>query len=121
MEFYYHHVDKDVLILSADGGLLADNAHYFVGELEKYVELGIRKLIVDCTQLKKISSYGIGVLVTLNKRLAKQGGDVKLACVGGIVSKVIQLSGLGSTLQIYPTVDDALRAFTNESAEETSG
>jgi anti-anti-sigma factor len=115
MEFYYHDVDKDVLILSADGGLLSDNAHYFVGELEKFVEAGARKLIVDCTQLKKISSYGIGVLITLHRRLAKQGGDVKLACVTGIISKVIHVSGLESTFQIYPKVDDARRAFASES------
>jgi hypothetical protein len=32
MEFYYHSVDKDVLILSADGGLNMDNADEFVSE-----------------------------------------------------------------------------------------
>ena len=47
MEIYYHSVDKDILILSADGGLNADNADWFVSELEKLVQAGIRKLIVE--------------------------------------------------------------------------
>ena len=71
MEFYYDHTDRDVLILSADGGLMADNAGRFVDELERYVDLGIRKLIVDCSRLTRITSYGLGVLLGLHKRLAK--------------------------------------------------
>ncbi len=100
-----------MLILSVDGGLMHDNADRFVGELEHYIELGIRKLIVDCTQLKRISSYGLGVLVSLHKRLAKKGGDVKLAAVSGVVGKVIHMTRIGKLLDIYETVDDARQAF----------
>ena len=75
MEFYYHSVDKDVLILSADGGLNADNADWFVSELETLVQSGIRKLIVDCKKLRFISSFGVGVLVKLSKKLAEKGVD----------------------------------------------
>ena len=114
MEFYYDAVDKDVLILSADGGLMQDSADEFVGELERYVELGISKLVVDCTRLTRISTYGLGILVLLHKRLAKQGGDIKLASVAGIVGKAIKMTGLGALLEIYPTVDDARQAFTGD-------
>ena len=111
MEFYYDSVDKDVLILSADGGLLHENAERFVGELEKYVALGVDKLIVDCSRLSTISSYGLGILVSLHGRLAKQGGDVKFAAVTGFVVKVFQRTGLASHFHIYPTVEEARRAF----------
>jgi anti-anti-sigma factor len=111
MEFYYDATDTDVLILSADGGLLSESAGRFVGELERYIELGVRKPIVDCSRLKRISSYGVGVLVSPHGRLAKRGGDVKLASVSGIVGKVIHITGLGKTFEIYPTVEGARQAF----------
>jgi anti-anti-sigma factor len=114
MEFYYDDTDKDILILSADGGLMYEGTRDFVGELERYIDLGISKLIVDCTRLRKISSAGIGVLVSFHNRLAKQGGDVKLAKVPGIVGKVIDISALGNVLHIYPTVEEAKQAFQNE-------
>ena len=57
MEFYYHDVDDDVLILNADGGLAAFTRDQFVGELEKAIDAGCRKLIVDCKRLTYISSY----------------------------------------------------------------
>ena len=115
MEFYYHDVDKDVLILSADGGLCAETAEQFVEELNRFVDLGMRKLIVDCTRLTHLSSYGMGILVRLRKRLAQQGGNVKLAAVPGVVARVIRLVRLDRVFQIFPTVDAALRSFHDES------
>lgn len=112
MEFYYDDSDKEVLVLSVDGGLLADNAHHFVNEIEKYIALGMRKLIIDCSGMTKISSYGIGTLVRLHKRMQKKGGDVKLASVTGVAGKVMGMTGIGEVLQIYPAVEDARLAFT---------
>ena len=111
MEFYYHDTDKDVLILNADGGLLSDNSEHFTGELEKYVESGARKLIVDCEKLSHISSYGLGILIAFHRRLSKKGGDVKFAHVNGVVGKVFNLTGLGAVFSIYPSVADARKAF----------
>ena len=117
MEFYYDKTDKEILVLSVDGGLLHDNTHRFVGEIERFLELGMRKLIVDCTRLTRISSYGIGTLIRLHKQMAKKGGDVKLAKVSGIVGKVVGMTGLESILQIYPTVEDARQAFAAAGTE----
>jgi anti-anti-sigma factor len=121
MEFYYDSVDKDVLILSVDGGLLQQTAERFVGELEHYLELGVDKLIVDCSRLKTISSYGLGILVSLHRRLAKKGGDVKFAAVSGFVGKVFEKTGLGEPFQIYPTVEAARLAFDADRGDDPQG
>jgi anti-sigma B factor antagonist len=114
MEFYYHSVDKDVLILSADGGLNADNADWFLGELEKLVQAGIRKLIVDCKKLRFISSYGVGVLVRLHNKLAPHGGNVKLAAVDSSVVRLLEVLSLNRLFHVYANVDDAREAFHSE-------
>jgi anti-sigma B factor antagonist len=111
MEFYYHSVNKDVLILSADGGLNMDNADEFVSELETLVESGIRKLIVDCTKLTYISSWGMRVLMLLHKKLAGRGGDVKLVGVQGPIIRLLEIVKFDRIFQIYPNVDEALKAF----------
>lgn len=116
MELYYHDTDRDVLILSADGGIDSTNADDFVAELGKLVEVGARKLIVDCSRLGYISSYGIAVLVRLHKKLAEHGGDVKLAALESRIVRVIALVGLTPIFQIYPTVDDARAAFRGPSS-----
>ena len=67
MELYYHGTDRDVVILSADGGIDSTNAEELVSELGKLVDAGARKLIVDCSRLGFISSCGIAVLVPFTR------------------------------------------------------
>jgi anti-sigma B factor antagonist len=111
MEFYYHELDGSVLILSADGGLNADTAASFVSQLESLIEFGVKKIIIDCTKLTYISSYGIGVLVRLHNKLAKLGGDVKIAAAPSRVLQALNLVRLGSIFELYPDVNQARLAF----------
>jgi anti-sigma B factor antagonist len=111
MEFYYRGVDKDVLILRADGGIDATNAHEFLTELSRLIEGGIRRLIVDCSGLGHISSSGIALLFRLHRRLLAAGGHVKLAAVPGPVFRLLELTKLSEVFEIYPSVDAASAAF----------
>jgi anti-sigma B factor antagonist len=111
MEFYIHELDRSVLILSADGGLNADTAAEFVRQLEALIDGGVKQIIVDCTRLEYISSYGVGVLVRLHNRLAKQGGDVKIAAARSMVLQALTIMRMGKVFEIYPDVNQARLAF----------
>jgi anti-sigma B factor antagonist len=111
LEFYYHEIDNRVLILRADGGLNSDNAGQFVADLEKLVDAGLTKIIVDCTSMEHISSYGIGMLLRLHKRLARHGGDVKLAAVHSGLVRVLQMARVEQLFELYPDVNRARLAF----------
>jgi len=60
-------------------------ADQFAGELDRFVQLSYRNLIVEGARLTYISSYGLGLLVRLHKILALPGGDVKLAAIAGAI------------------------------------
>ena len=111
MVFRQDDTEKDVVILSADARLLFESQQGFVQDLDRHIGLGARKLIVDCKELTRISSYGLGTLTLFHGRLADKGGAIKLASVADVVGKVIDATGLGEMLPIYPTVQDARRAF----------
>ena len=111
MEFYYDDVDRDVLILRADGGIDGSIGDNLVGELQRMVEAGARKMIVDCSRLGHISSSGVGVLMRLHRKLWAVGGDVKLAAVPGAAFHLLELTRLAELFDIFPTVDAALEAF----------
>jgi anti-anti-sigma factor len=111
MEFYYHEVDRSVLILSADGGLNADTAADFIDQLESLIDAGVKQIIVDCTRLSYISSYGIGVVMRLHNKLARHGGDIKLAAPPGMVLRALVATRLAGLFQIYPDVNRARLAF----------
>jgi anti-sigma B factor antagonist len=111
VEFYYHDVDKDVLILRADGRIDGSTGEEFVGNLQRLVEAGARKTIIDCSGLGHISSSGVGVLMRLHRKLWAVGGDVKVAAVSGTAFHLLELTKLAELFDIYPTVDAALEAF----------
>jgi len=116
MDFYADEIERDVLILAADGGLNSDTAEEFVASLEQLVDAGLTKLIVDCTRLTHISSYGLGVLIRLHGRMAKHGGNVKLCNVSGLVPQILQVTRLDKRFEIYPDVNRARLAFRPRSA-----
>jgi anti-sigma B factor antagonist len=111
MEFGYDEVDNDVLILKADGGLNADTAEQFVREIEQLVDTGLVKIIVDCSGLTYVSSRGLGVLVRLHGRMAKHGGEVKIAGITGLAAQVLAITRLSTLFAMYPDVNRARLAF----------
>jgi anti-sigma B factor antagonist len=117
MEFFFHELDKSVLILSADGGLNEDTATEFVRQLESLVDTGLTRIIVDCTRLDYVSSYGVGVLVRLHNKLAQHGGDVKIAAPQSRILQVLTVMRMGKVFDIYPDVNQARLAFRAKDAK----
>ena len=111
MEFFYSKMDQGILILNADGELNSDTAKEFIDELVSLIDSGETKIVVDCTHLDHISSYGLGVLVRLHSKLKKKGGDVKLASVKGVVEQVFKITQLNKIFEIYPDVSQACLMF----------
>lgn len=111
MEFYFHEIEKDVLILSADGGLNSSNAAEFLQQIEKVIHGGVQRIIIDCSNLQYISSYGLTVLVRLHSRMSRRGGDVRLAGVHGAMAKVLEVTRLNTLLAMYPDVNQARLSF----------
>ena len=111
MEFYYHEVDNDVLIISADGGIDKRTSKEFVEQILKLIEGGVTKIIVDCQKLTYISSWGLGVLLRLHKRAKFAGGEVKIANVHSRIVTVLNVTHLNKIFGIYPDVNRARLEF----------
>lgn len=114
MEFYYRDTDRDVLILRADGGLDSHTVQVFLNELQRLIEAGARKLVVDCVALGYISSFGITALIRLHKRMSEHGGNVKLAAVQAPLFRLLEITRLNEVFHSYPSVEDAITAFRAE-------
>jgi anti-sigma B factor antagonist len=111
MELIFQEVDGDVTIISLDGGLDGTTSTQLRDGVEKLINVGLRRIIVDCNKLGYVSSAGIGTLITLHRRMKNAGGQVKIAGATGAVFEVLELMNLGTILELYPDVDRALLAF----------
>lgn len=111
MELTYEGVDNDVLVLEADGELNAQTAERFINDVEKVVDSGLQRVVVDCAKLDFVNSYGLSVLIRLHKHMAGRGGEVKLAHVSSGVYDVFDVVKFAKLFNIYPTREEAIDAF----------
>jgi anti-anti-sigma factor len=102
--------NRDIVAVVLHGQLDESNCHYLLDCVEEEILDGRTKLILDCGRLDYISSMGLGMLVRVNSRMKKLGGDVKLAAVQGTVAQILSVVGLNRIFQMYPTVTDAIAA-----------
>jgi len=72
------------------------------------IENGIQKLVLDLTDVKMITSSGIGIFLNINQSLKSQ---LRLASANEEVKKVLELTKVTSVIKLYTSVDDALNGF----------
>lgn len=116
MEFHYHETDTDVLILTADGALDSHVSSAFADDLQRVIDGGARKLVIDCSRLGYVSSIGIAALIRLYKKVVERGGHVKLVGVQGPLARLLEITRLDQVFRTYPALEDALRAFRADEA-----
>ena len=68
-------------------------------------------LIVDFQGINYISSSGLRVLVSLLKKIHKDGGQMALCGMNIAVEEVFSFAGLDTVFQIYMTEEEALEAL----------
>jgi anti-sigma B factor antagonist len=68
-------------------------------------------VIVNMSQIERINSLGIGVLVACLKSLRDKGGDLKIVGPNPQVISVLQIVNLYTLMNIYATVDEAVASI----------
>ena len=104
-------IDDDILAVLIRGSLDSTTTEQFDREIQKHLDEGRSKIIIDCRYLDHVTSMGIGRLVVLQTRLRRKGGAVKLATLQGPAAEAIKLVGLGKILDIYGDLEFARQSF----------
>ena len=100
-----------VLVVEVDGQLIVGNRQEFKQAVLDALEAGERKFLVDFTQTGYIDSSGLGVLVSLSKKIRDEGGDLRLAGLNEDLRTLFELTKLDTLFAISDTSGDALKAF----------
>ncbi len=81
-------------------------------QLKELVERsGHPKLVVSFEGVSYISSAVLGVLLSVNKLVAAQRGELRLAHISPKILEVFKLTRLDKILKVFPTAKDALAKF----------
>jgi len=107
-----HQIDRDVLIIQATDAINADQTMAMIDQLEAEIDAGkCRKIVVDCSQIEFLSSFGLSMLLRLRNAARQSKGDVKLAGLKPILLEMFRLSKMTQQFMLYPDVEQARQGF----------
>ena len=102
---------KGVVIVGVDGQLIVGNRHDLKKKVLDAVDDGDRKFVIDFAATGYIDSSGLGVLVSLAKKVREAGGDLQLAGLNDDLRTLFELTKLDTLFTIVDTVEEAVAAF----------
>lgn len=99
----------DAVVISLTGEMmLGYEANDFQEAIENALHDNKKKIVVDLSNLKFISSWGIGILIYGHTTVTNKGGTFTLAAVPDTVNDALIKTKLDSILNKAATVKDAV-------------
>ncbi len=107
MSFHVRGV-SDVTVVEVTGPLIVANRQELKDKVLAELEGGARRFVIDFEETDYIDSSGLGVLVSLSKRIREVGGELRLARLSQDLQTLFELTKLDTLFQIGSDLDEAL-------------
>jgi anti-sigma B factor antagonist len=103
--------DAKAHYLSIEGDLIGDEVGpKLVEVVSDAIQEGARTFVIDLSEVRYISSSGIGLLITMLTKMRNVGGEVYLTSPSEHVKKLLIITKLNNIFTVYDTVEDFRKA-----------
>ncbi len=103
--------ENDVTVVAVEGQLIVGNRQELKQKVLDELENGERKFVVDFDQTGYIDSSGLGVLVSLSKKIREQGGELRLSGLNEDLRTLFELTKLDTLFKIAGSRAEALKGL----------
>jgi anti-sigma B factor antagonist len=104
--------DQDgVTIVEVTGQLIVGNRQELKDDVLKLLDGGSRKFLIDFRDTAYIDSSGLGVLVSLSKKIREKGGEMRLSNLNEDLRTLFELTKLDTLFHIAESRNQALGDF----------
>lgn len=103
--------ENGVVVVDVDGQLIVGNRQELKQKMLDELENGERKFLVDFANTGYIDSSGLGVLVSLSKKIREHGGELRLANLNDDLRTLFELTKLDTLFSIAHSRQEALASF----------
>jgi anti-sigma B factor antagonist len=101
----------DVVVVEVNGELIVGNRQELKSAVLERLEAGGRKFVIDFDNSSYIDSSGLGVLVSLSKKVREQGGSLRLSGLNDDLKTLFELTKLDTLFHIADSRAAALAEF----------
>jgi anti-sigma B factor antagonist len=103
--------EGDVTVVDVEGQLIVGNRQELKQKVLEELEGGERTFVIDFENTGYIDSSGLGVLVSLSKKIREQGGELRLAGLNEDLRTLFELTKLDTLFKIADTRSEALQGL----------
>ena len=100
-----------IVVVDVEGQLIVGNRQELKQKVLDELEKGERKFLIDFGRTGYIDSSGLGVLVSLSKKIREQGGELRLANLNDDLKTLFELTKLDTLFQIADSRERGLQSF----------
>jgi len=97
-----------VTVVDVDGQLIVGNRQELKQMVLDQLANGDCKFVIDFSNTGYIDSSGLGVLVSLSKKIREQGGELRLANLNEDLRTLFELTKLDTLFKIADSRQDAM-------------
>jgi len=100
-----------VTVVDVEGQLIVGNRQELKQKVLDELESGERTFVIDFASTGYIDSSGLGVLVSLSKKIREQSGELRLAGLNEDLRTLFELTKLDTLFKIADTREEALQGL----------
>jgi anti-sigma B factor antagonist len=105
-------LENDLSIVALEGFVDAHTAPQFEDAIQRAVDAGSVRIVVDCEKLNYISSAGLGVFMSFIEEVRDRGGDIKICGLTPKVKHTFDILGFQDIFEMLDDQQTALRRFS---------
>lgn len=102
---------NEVVIVKLLGNLDTNTAPDAETEINKWLENGAQKMVINLEQTNYVSSAGLRIFLATAKKITAAGGVVKLCMANEVVQEILDISGFSTILDVKKTEEEALASL----------
>ncbi len=101
----------DVVVVGVEDQLIVATRQQLKQKILDELGNGEQKFVIDFSGTGYIDSSGLGLLVTLSKKISEAGGSLRLAALNQDLMSLFELTKLDTLLAIFDSVEHAIDGF----------
>lgn len=102
---------EDVIVIYPRGFINAHTVRQFEQELNRALEAGWVKMVINGSGLAYIASAGLGVIMGLVEEVRAQGGDIRLTDLNETVLNIFEVVGFNHLYRVFGSEREAIESY----------
>jgi anti-anti-sigma factor len=98
------------VFIQVEGRIDTTNYNEFESAVNEVLKEDVKQIYLDCSGINYISSSGLRIFLTIQKKMMAAGGKLKLFGMQPSIKEIFDISGFSSIFAIFPDKPAALQS-----------